>query len=77
MSKKWYVVHTYSGHENKVKTNLEKAIHAATLEEHFGQIEFEDGPEGGSRVRLVFDAETLAQLDRSAPAISEETSAES
>ena len=29
MSKKWYVVHTYSGHENKVKANLEKAIHAA------------------------------------------------
>ena len=21
---KWYVVHTYSGYENKVKTNLEK-----------------------------------------------------
>ena len=38
MSKKWYVVHTYSGHENKVKTNLEKAIHAAAVEEHFGQI---------------------------------------
>ena len=36
--KKWYVVHTYSGHENKVKTNLEKAIHSAGLEEHFGQI---------------------------------------
>ena len=38
MSKKWYVVHTYSGHENKVKTNLEKAIHAAALDDHFGQI---------------------------------------
>ncbi|MEJ6949596.1 transcription termination/antitermination protein NusG [Natronospora cellulosivora (SeqCode)] len=24
--KNWYVVHTYSGHENKVKTNLEKRI---------------------------------------------------
>jgi transcriptional antiterminator NusG len=24
MDKKWYVVHTYSGHENKVKTNLEQ-----------------------------------------------------
>ena len=21
---KWYVVHTYSGHENKVKVNIEK-----------------------------------------------------
>src|SRR3989442_2403033 len=38
MDMKWYVIHTYSGHENKVKTNLEKAIHAAALEEHFGQI---------------------------------------
>ncbi|MBK7368060.1 MAG: transcription termination/antitermination protein NusG [Candidatus Eisenbacteria bacterium] len=36
--KKWYVVHTYSGHENKVKTNLEKAIHANGLEEDFGKI---------------------------------------
>ena len=23
---KWYVVHTYSGYENKVKANLEKII---------------------------------------------------
>ena len=38
MSKKWYVVHTYSGHENKVKVNLEKAIHSAGLAESFGQI---------------------------------------
>src|SRR5438046_10046456 len=38
MSMKWYVVHTYSGHENKVKVNLEKAIHSAGLAESFGQI---------------------------------------
>ena len=38
MDKKWYVIHTYSGHENKVKTNLEKAIHSAQLEDKFGQI---------------------------------------
>lgn len=24
--KRWYIVHTYSGHENKVKVNLEKRI---------------------------------------------------
>ncbi|TKJ00024.1 transcription termination/antitermination protein NusG, partial [Bacillus cereus] len=24
MEKSWYVVHTYSGYENKVKANLEK-----------------------------------------------------
>ena len=23
---KWYVVHTYSGYENKVKLNLEKSV---------------------------------------------------
>lgn len=23
---KWYVVHTYSGHENKVKVNIEKIV---------------------------------------------------
>ena len=23
---KWYVVHTYSGYENKVKVNLEKSV---------------------------------------------------
>ena len=23
---KWYVVHTYSGYENKVATNIEKAV---------------------------------------------------
>ena len=30
---KWYVVHTYSGYENKVKTNIEKAIETQHLEE--------------------------------------------
>ena len=30
---KWYVVHTYSGYENKVKTNLEKAIENRNLQD--------------------------------------------
>jgi len=38
MSKKWYAVHTYSGHENKVRTNLERAIQYAKLQDHFGEI---------------------------------------
>lgn len=38
MSKKWYVVHTYSGYENKVKELLEERIHAAGYDELFGQI---------------------------------------
>lgn len=30
---KWYVVHTYSGYENKVKDNIEKAIENRGLED--------------------------------------------
>jgi transcriptional antiterminator NusG len=35
---KWYAIHTYSGHENKVKSNLERAIAASGYEESFGQV---------------------------------------
>lgn len=31
---KWYVVHTYSGYENKVKTNLEKIIDNRSLHDY-------------------------------------------
>lgn len=31
--KKWYVIHTYSGYENKVKTNLERKIHSMGMED--------------------------------------------
>ncbi len=37
-NKSWYVVHTFSGHENKVKTNLEKAISQSPFEDKFGRI---------------------------------------
>ena len=48
---RWYVVHTYSGYENKVKTDLEKTIKNRELEEFFfdiivpmeEQIEIKDG----------------------------------
>ena len=30
---KWYVVHTYSGYENKVKANIEKTIENRPLED--------------------------------------------
>jgi transcriptional antiterminator NusG len=36
--KHWYVVHTFSGHENKVKANLEKAISQSSYEEKFGRV---------------------------------------
>lgn len=33
MEKNWYVVHTYSGYENKVKMNLEKRVETMGMEE--------------------------------------------
>lgn len=36
--KKWYVVHTYSGQENKVKANLEKRLSALGLGHKIEQI---------------------------------------
>ncbi|MDY6935566.1 MAG: transcription termination/antitermination protein NusG [Spirochaetota bacterium] len=38
MAKEWYVVHTYSGHENKVKLALEKKIKNLGLENKIYQI---------------------------------------
>ena len=36
--KKWYVVNTYSGHENKVRTTLERRIESLSLGRNFGEI---------------------------------------
>ena len=33
MSKNWYVVHTYSGYENKVKANLEKRVESMGMQD--------------------------------------------
>lgn len=33
LEKRWYVVHTYSGYENKVKTNLEKRVITMEMED--------------------------------------------
>jgi transcription termination/antitermination protein NusG len=38
VEKLWYVVHTYSGHENKVKTNLEKRIETTGMENQIFRI---------------------------------------
>ena len=35
---KWYVVHTYSGYENKVKVNLEKAVENNGLQEMISEV---------------------------------------
>jgi len=37
--KRWYIVHTYSGHENKVKVNLEKRIEYMNMSEKIFRVE--------------------------------------
>ncbi len=35
---KWYVVHTYSGHENKVKKNIEKMVENRGMEDQLEEV---------------------------------------
>ena len=38
MAMKYYVVHTYSGHENKARLSLQERIRQSGLPEQFGEI---------------------------------------
>ncbi len=38
MSKKWYVVHTYSGYENKVKASIEEKVKLIGKEDLIGEV---------------------------------------
>ena len=38
MTKRWYVVHAYSGFEKQVKRSLEDRIVRAGMQEHFGEV---------------------------------------
>lgn len=38
VEKKWYVLHTYSGYENKVKANLESRAHSMGMEENIFRV---------------------------------------
>lgn len=38
MEKNWYVVHTYSGYENKVKANLEKRVESMAMQDKIFRI---------------------------------------
>ena len=38
VSKHWYIVHTYSGFENKVKESLEQRVQAYGLQEQIGEV---------------------------------------
>lgn len=66
---RWYVVHTYSGYENKVKTDLEKTVKNRELEEYFfeivvpmeEQIEIKDGKKK-TNLRKVFPGYVLVKM---------------
>ena len=70
MAKKWYVLHTYSGYENKVKSNLEQRIEAMGLENNVFGIEIPtemvtEIKEGGRRVeseKKVFPGYVLVKM---------------
>src|ERR1700760_1422654 len=50
-NKNWFVIHTYSGYENKVKANLERRIHSMNMQDKIfrvlvpmeDEVEFKDG----------------------------------
>lgn len=66
----WYVVHTYSGYENKVKANIEKAIENRHLENEILEVrvplqdvvEMKDGVEKSSQKKL-FPGYVLLHMD--------------
>ena len=66
---KWYVVHTYSGYENKVKTDLEKTIKNRELEDYFfdiivpmeEQIEIKEGKRK-TNLKKVFPSYVLVKM---------------
>ena len=69
MNPRWYVVHTYSGYENKVKTDLENTVKNRELEEYFfdiivpmeEQIEIKDGKRK-TNLKKVFPGYVLIKM---------------
>ena len=66
---RWYVVHTYSGYENKVKTDLEKTVKNRELEDYFfeiivpmeEQIEIKEGKRE-TKLKKVFPGYVLIKM---------------
>ncbi len=66
---KWYVVHTYSGYENKVKANLEKIVENRSMQEYIldivvpmeEQIEIKDGKKKAT-LKKVFPGYVLVKM---------------
>jgi transcriptional antiterminator NusG len=67
--KKWYVIHTYSGYENKVKANLERKVHSMGMEDEIfrvvvpmeDEVEFKDGKKKIAK-RKVFPGYVLVEM---------------
>ncbi|MFV2008796.1 MULTISPECIES: transcription termination/antitermination protein NusG [unclassified Micromonospora] len=66
----WYVVHSYAGYENKVKTNLETRITSLDMEEYIFQVEVPTREEvevkNGKRLQVqnkVFPGYILVRMD--------------
>ncbi|WP_295390673.1 transcription termination/antitermination protein NusG [uncultured Thiodictyon sp.] len=70
MSKRWYVIHAYSGFEGQVKRSLEERVRRAGLEEAFGSVlvpteevvEMRNGQQRKSE-RKFFPGYVLVQMD--------------
>lgn len=70
MTKNWYVIHTYSGYENKVKTNLEKRVESMNMEDKIfrvlvpmeDEIEIKNGKKKVAK-RKVFPGYVLVEMD--------------
>lgn len=66
---KWYVVHTYSGYENKVKANIEKVVENRSMQEYIldvvvpmeEQIEIKDGKKKAT-LKKVFPGYVLVKM---------------
>jgi transcription termination/antitermination protein NusG len=58
MAKKWYVVHTYSGFENKVKKSLEEYVRQHGED----KVEYDDKEEGKPVRRLATLAESFGEV---------------
>lgn len=71
MAKKWYVIHTYSGYENKVRTNLLHRIESMGMQEKIFDVKVPtemvtDIKDGGRRVtseKKVFPGYILVQME--------------
>lgn len=66
----WFVVHSYAGYENKVKTNLENRISSLDMEDYIYQVEVPTRDEveikNGKRVQVqskVFPGYILVRMD--------------